>query len=111
MCRISTVSDDWIVKGFHIHVERVELAMRPDHCGGIVFRKVFRSTTDAEAIKAAKIAESLLDDPAWRRRFRDALDRGREYLLGIDGELQDLARARTCELNYLLIAIDRLETG
>jgi len=110
MCRISTVSDDWVVKGFHIHIERVELAMRPDHRGGVVFQKVFRSTSDAEASRAVKVAANLLDDPTWRKKFRDALLQGREYLLGVDGELEDLARGRTCEFNYLLIALDRMET-
>jgi hypothetical protein len=109
MCRISTVSNDWVVKGFHIHVDGIELAMRPDHSGGIVFRKVFRSTSDTDASRATKIAASLLDDPTWRRRFRAAIERGMEFLLGVEGDYHDLARGRTCELHYLKIALDRLE--
>ena len=48
MCRISAVSEDWVDKGCHVHVASVELALRPDHLGGIVFRSVFSSTDDWE---------------------------------------------------------------
>ena len=30
MCRISPISDDWVVKGCHLHVGKVEVVLRPD---------------------------------------------------------------------------------
>jgi hypothetical protein len=111
MCRISTVSDDWATKGFHIHIEGVELVMRPDHLGRIVFKKFFRSTSDASASQAIRVARNLLDDPQWRTRFLAALDRGSTYLLGVEGELRSLARGRTREFKFLRIALERWETG
>jgi hypothetical protein len=111
MCRISTVSDDWATKGFHIHIEGVELVMRPDHRGRIVFKKVFRSTTDTSAAQAIKVATGLLEDPRWRTRFLAALDRGSAYLLGVEGELRRLAHGRTLEFKFLRIALERWEAG
>jgi hypothetical protein len=29
MCHPSVISDDWVTKGFHLHVEGIELAVRP----------------------------------------------------------------------------------
>ncbi len=111
MCRISPVSDDWTTKGFHIHIDGIELAVRPDHRGGIVFRKCFGSTSDADALRAAGIARSLLDDPAWRKRFRDAIGRGIEFLNGVEGVLHDKARGRAGELKFLRVALDKMETS
>ena len=75
MCRASTVADDWVVKGCHIHVDGVELAVRPTHAtdylDGFVFKKVFRSTSD-EAFTAAarKARDECLADPIVRARWR-----------------------------------------
>ena len=33
MWRVSAVTDDWVAKGCHIHIDWVELAVRPDHDG------------------------------------------------------------------------------
>src|SRR5438128_1673680 len=57
MCRPSTVGDDWVVKGCHIHVDGIELVMRPTHSAayldGIVFKRFFGSTSD-RAFQAAE---------------------------------------------------------
>ena len=70
MVRISPISDDWVVKGCHLHVGTVEVALRPDHLGGIVCRKVFSTTADWEIDAASKEVMKWLEDPAWRSRLR-----------------------------------------
>lgn len=107
MWRISPISEDWVDKGCHIHIDRVELAVRPDRFGGIVFRKVFSSTTDADLDVASRIATDLLDDPAFRRKLRDTVERAMAHLLGVGGQKMALARGRLREFNFLLIALDR----
>jgi hypothetical protein len=109
MWRISTISEDWVVKGFHLHYHDVELAMRPDHRGEIVFKKVFASTSDREAHPAITSADELLKDPHWRLRFQETIDRAKPFLMGVEGKLRPLARGRLCEFHFLTIALDKLE--
>jgi hypothetical protein len=109
MCRISPIHDDWVKKGCHIHVGRIEVALRPNHRGRIVCRKVFAATSE-ETIKAAskRVAESL-EDPKWRRKLRNRLVAAMDYLLKVEGDPRPRARSRLAELHRLIIAIDRLE--
>ena len=109
MCRISPVGDDWIVKGFHIHVHGIEIAMRPDHVGGIVFRKVFRSTKHDDATSAIKVASGLLHDIRWRARFRVVLGRAIEYMNEVQGDLRSLSLGRAAEFRFLAVALDRMD--
>jgi hypothetical protein len=109
MWRISPISDDWVVKGFHLHLGKIELAMHPDHQGDIVFKKVFASTPDHDANAAISDAKDLLNDPQCRTRFRETLERAMEFLTGIEGALRPLARGRLCEFHFLRIALRRLE--
>ena len=54
ICRPYAIYDDWVLKGFHVHVEGVELAVRPGHQRGMIaFKRVFRRDSLAE-IDAAK---------------------------------------------------------
>ncbi len=108
MCRISRMGADWVVKGFHIHVYGIELAMRPDHVGGIVFKKWFRSTSDAQARVAINRANELLMDLAWRRRFHREVSRGTDYLKGIGGGLSVLAQGRSAEFAFLARALRKM---
>ena len=82
-CRISPVSDDWAVKGCHAHFGRTEFAIRPDHLGGFVCRKVFSSTTDEELPEAEKAFELSMRDRDWRRKLREAVARGMKDLQGL----------------------------
>jgi hypothetical protein len=109
MWRISRVSEDWVVKGFHLHYQDVEVAMRPDHRGSIVFTKVFASTSDQEAHAAIASANELLEDPQWRRRFRETIERAMQFLRGVEGRHRSLARGRLCEFHFLTIALEKLE--
>jgi len=108
MCRISKIGDDWIVKGFHLHVHEVELVMRPDHKGGVMFKKFFQSTPDRDAQRAIGRAKELLADVAWRRRFYRELERARRFMESRGGGLADLAHGRAAEFTFLLIALRRL---
>ena len=108
MCRISSIADDWVTKGCHIHVGEVELAMRPDHTGGIVFKKVYESTSDVDSVRAAKQAMQLLNDIRRRRRFHGILLRARTFLQGQTGRLAELAIARSGELTFLIHALRKM---
>ncbi len=108
MCRISRISSDWIVKGFHIHVYKIELVMRPDHKGGIVFKKCFRATSDEEARPAIKRAKELLEDVHWRSLFYREAVRARDYVRGESTRLEDLATGRAGEFTFLLIALRKM---
>jgi hypothetical protein len=60
MVRITPIDEDWVDKGYHIHVHSIELAVHPDHLGGIVFRKVFSSTSDDDFDVATRVATAML---------------------------------------------------
>ncbi len=109
MWRISAISDDWVGKGCHIHIDRVELAVRPNHLGGVIFERVFSSTRDADFEVAARIAHDLLGDAEFRSKLRDSIRRAMTYLLGTTGRQRPLARGRLREFKFLLVALDRLE--
>jgi hypothetical protein len=113
MCRPSTVTDDWVVKG-HIHVDGVELAIRPthsvDYLEGIVFKKVFRSTSN-EAFQAAvkKAREECLTDAAVRLRWRRALVHAIMFVRSFSGEPADKANGRQLEFMRLIRHLDVYE--
>jgi hypothetical protein len=111
MCRPSPVTDDWVVKGCHIHVDGVEIAVRPTHAvtyrDGIVFKKVFRSTSDRAFQIAARMArEECLADPKVRARWRRALERGISFVRSFEGEPADLANGRQYEFIRLIRHLD-----
>jgi hypothetical protein len=108
MCDPSVVADDWITKGFHLKINGVELALRPDHLGGVVFRSVFTSEAPyaiRDAIRAA-IRDCLHDADVraqWVKRISGAM-------LHLDGNrsgLRELAKGRLAELHYVRIALRR----
>lgn len=114
MCRASTVTDDWVVKGCHIHVDGVELAVRPAHSptyrDGFVFKKVFRSTSD-EAFRGAalKARQECLPDANVRLRWRRALGRGMSFVRSFSGEPADKANGRQYEFIRLIRHLDAYE--
>jgi RHS repeat-associated protein len=98
--RISAVADDWAVKGAHIHVDGIELAVRPDHTASIVFRPVFSSTPDAAVKAASKISEEALKDIGFRQRLYNACVRAINLLDGKCG--------RSAELRFLIAALEKM---
>lgn len=114
MCRPSTVTDDWVGKGCHIHIDGIELAVRPTHSltylDGIVFKKVFRFTTDKEFRAAAKkTREKCLADATVRAQWRCALARGIEFVRSYTGEPADKANGRQYEFVRLIRHLDAYE--
>jgi len=108
MCRPSIVADDWVVKGCHIHVDGAELAVRPDHTGGIVFRPVFSNTPKAAVDAAIRTAKrDCITDPAHRARWRRDIERAMRFLRTYTGELASLANGRLFEFRFLIVALDR----
>jgi hypothetical protein len=108
MCRISKVAPDWVTKGCHIHVAGIELALRPDQSGGIIFKKMFTATPEADADAAARQARAWLQEPANRRALYQSVFRAREFLATDFGLLTELACGRRAELTFLLAAIRRM---
>ena len=81
---------------------------RPDHKGGIIFKKWYRSDSDKEAHPAIKRAQELLLDIDWRRIFlREAL-RARDFLRDISGRMEQIAQGKCVELTFLLAALRKL---
>jgi hypothetical protein len=109
MCRISTIDEDWADKGCHVHVGRIEVALRPDHIGGIVCRKVFANTDDWKIDAASKVRTEALGDPKWRHNLSNKINDAMKFLLGVQGKKQAIARGRLRELRMLLIALERWE--
>lgn len=114
MCRASTVADDWVVKGCHIHVDGVELGVRPthspDYLDGFIFKKVFHSTPDtAFAASAHKARKECLADAGERVRWRRVLERAVAYVRAFKGEPADLANGRQYEFMRLIRHLDAYE--
>ncbi len=114
MCRPSTVTDDWVVKGCHIHVDGVELAVRPthsvDYLEGVVFKRIFRSTPNTAFQAAARKArEVCLTDPAVRARWRRALHGGMIFVRSFSGEPADKANGRQYEFIRLIRYLEAYE--
>lgn len=109
MCH-TTVADDWVLKGCHIKVLGIELAVRPARDGKIVFRSVFSSPTGIAVDAAIRHAETnCLDDPAVRARWVEDIERAKLLLVSFEGDLHDLARGRLAEMHFLLAALINYE--
>src|SRR6266704_1987182 len=108
MCLPSAVADDWIIKGCHIHVTGIALALRPDHLGGVVFSSVFSSPAEAlvEAAKRRAREECLPNDDE-RKRWIASIQRAKVHLISHRGGLRELAAGRVAELHFLEIALQR----
>jgi len=108
MCLPSVVADDWITKGCHIHVDGIELALHPDHLGGVVFASVFSSLPEAvvEAAKRRARDECLPNDDE-RKHWIDSIQRAKVHLMSHRGDLRELAVGRVAELHFLEIALRR----
>lgn len=110
MCQASTVTDDWVVKGCHIHVGPIELVVFPDHRGGVGFKSFFRVTSrNSDAVnQALKIAEEeCLTDEQVRNRWIRSLNQAIRYMLSFDGEPSELANGRMLEFKFLILALNR----
>jgi hypothetical protein len=104
------VADDWVTKGFHIRVNGIELAVRPDHEGGVTFVSVFSSPEEADVQAAIRRAtRECLDDGQVRTRWSESIQRAKLHLISFEGELQPIARGRLMEMRFLEIALQRYE--
>lgn len=111
MCLPSVVADDWITKGCHIRVDGIELAVRPDHRGGVVFRSIF-SGPDEAAVNAAirRAARHCLPDDVERNRWIGSIQRAKTHLISHRGGLRPVAIGKIAELHFLEIALKRYGT-
>jgi hypothetical protein len=112
MCQPSKMAEDWVIKGCHIHVNGVELAVVSDHEARVAFRSFFSATSNDRAKVAIKIAtEKCLADAAIRKDWVAKLDMARVYMLEYPQghSLASLANGRMFEFKMLKIAIQRWE--
>ena len=108
MCDASTVTDDWVTKGCHIHVDGVELNVFTNHRGEVQFRAVFASTPAHLLNRAIKTAiEVCLPDKTVRKKWIKRLEMARVFMLGFEGEPARIANGRMLEFKFLRIAIER----
>jgi hypothetical protein len=110
MCQASKVTNDWVVKGCHIHIGPTELRVFPDHLGRVGFGPFFAVTTRnkqqvAAAIKTA--TEVCLEDPQVRARWIRSLRQGIRCMLSFDGEPATRANGRMLEFKFLILALER----
>ena len=110
MCFPSVVADDWITKGCHIHVDGIELALRPDHRGSVVFRAVFSSPDDAVDAAIRRAERDCLPDNVERVRWIGSIQRAKAHLISHRGVLRELAVGRLAELHFLELALKRYGT-
>jgi pretoxin HINT domain-containing protein len=103
---ISPVAEDWVVKGAHISVGGIELAVRPGLDGSIVFKSVFASQESGRVAAAIKRAEEALRADV---RFQQALLRSaRAAVEYLGGSTSALGRARSGEVRFLVKALEKL---
>lgn len=108
MCEPSIVTDDWVTKGFHIHIDDVELRVFPIGDDRVGFAPFFGSTPQDKADAVIKIASNkCLADPIVRKSWARAARRARVHMLGIRGKLQETAKGRMAEFTFLEVAIER----
>ena len=103
ICRPSALYEDWVSKGFHIHVHHIELAVRPGHKAGmIVFKRWFRRDSWSDVDAARRIAiQTCLSSKTVRDKWVQTLERARDYLNGYDGDEMELANGRKWEFRRL----------
>jgi hypothetical protein len=103
--QVSKIAPDWATKGFHVHVDGVELALRPGQGGSIVIKPVFNSTpTSAFNAAAGKMQNEMGDLTVRQHLYREAI-RARDYLRRLKTEQ---ATAKAGELNFLIHALEKL---
>ena len=108
MCEPSKVTDDWVTKGCHIHVNGVELNIYTNYIGRIDFKPVFSSTAEERVNVAIKVAfDQCLPDPKVRTRWIQRLEMARIFMLDYPGVLQSLANGRMLEFKFDDIALER----
>ena len=110
MCQASIVADDWVVKGCHIHIGKIELVVYPNHLGGVGFKPFFTvKHSNKQMVGAAlKIArEQCINDPLVRKGWVRSLNQAIRCMLSFDGEPKKLANGRMLEFKFLIVALER----
>lgn len=102
---VSKIAPDWATKGLHVHVDGIEVAIRPGNDASIVFKKVFSSTEDAAFKSAVRRLERDVTNADVRRQLFNQASRARDYLGSLGG---DLATSRAGELTFLMHALEKL---
>lgn len=92
--KISKVAPDWGTKGAHIHIDGVELAVRPTNVKGeVIFKPVFSSSSDKSVEGAIKKAEKLINNEKFRNELIQKSESAMKMLNG---------SGKSAELNFLL---------
>ena len=101
------MSDDWAMKGCHVHVGKVEVSIHPNHLGGVLFRTPFSSTPTVELDAAITVVRSWLNDTSFRQRLLAAIERAAEHMPSIEGFWSTRANGRLKEFKFLILALQR----
>jgi hypothetical protein len=110
MCDASKLADDWITKGFHIHINSIELRVFPDHRGSLNFGSVFTQELSGQVDVAIRIArEKCLPNPTVRQKWLKRLNSAIIMMIGVTGDYKKLANCRVLEFKFLRIALERWE--
>ena len=104
---ISKMSTDWAVKGFHLTVDGVEVAMKAGPNGKVALSSVFSRDGGTKAFGAAarKVADALKDKKEVERMLREAR-RGEDYLRS---QGKAMATEKADELKRLAEALEKLK--
>jgi RHS repeat-associated protein len=97
--KIHPPAPDWVTKGVHITVEGVELMVRPDHKGGIVFKPI-GLVAKKEVEEAIKYAHKLLRDKEFIKKLLEISLKGRDYLKPINP-------AKSGEVHFIIKALEK----
>jgi hypothetical protein len=107
------VSDDWVVKGCHIHVDGVELRIFTNHLGsfdiGGFFGQKRKTQYELRRENAAikKAWKECVPDPAMRKRWIQRLEMARVHVINYQGKLSRKAQGRMFDFKLVRIAIER----
>ncbi|TCK64997.1 RHS repeat-associated protein, partial [Winogradskyella wandonensis] len=103
--KISKVAPDWAVKGAHVHIGNIELALKPGNNGTIVIKSVFNNIKEKHLQAPIKAVEEALKNPAFRKKLIDYTEKARDLLK----QGNEIERAASGELNFLIKALKKLD--
>ena len=103
--KIHRVHPDWAVKGAHITVNGIELAVRPGAGGKIVFKPVFARDHPKAVEIAQRMAATLLDDPGFIAPLLDKVRSAKTMVLQFPNEG---GVGRSAELHFLEKSLARM---
>lgn len=107
---ISKISPDWASKGAHVKIHGIEIALKPDHKGGIALKSVFSKDSNTRKFShAVKKLENSLKKTKNRKIIHKEVVKAIDYLKGMDRKTREgkLAEKKMAELHFLRVALEK----